>query len=195
MSSSMYDECIKKPLWTLEESWLLFSELDELTYEDFFRSDIDLGAGGITMINSEYSERTGKTFPSIPEGLVEFVNAYIAKGDLKPVKISDSSERYYTPSEIIPILETYTDRKAPERLSFLTEKAIKAQPISEAQLRKEYAQYVKKYPNDTPPPSWENDQKAMTKALGKKPSNRQIKQIRANLAPEAWKKRGRKKAS
>ena len=36
-----------------------------IAYEDVFRSDIDLGAGGITMIEGDYDERTGRPIQSV----------------------------------------------------------------------------------------------------------------------------------
>lgn len=70
----------------------------------------------------------------------------------------------------------------------------KAGPISSAALEKAYRAYVEGARHLTSFPSWQNDQKVMTEALGAKPTDLQIKEIRRRLAPNAWKQQGRRKS-
>lgn len=68
-------------------------------------------------------------------------------------------------------------------------------PIAPAALRKLYKSYIKENESKGAIPSWKKDQEVMTKALGKKPTDKQIKQIRAEEAPKHWTQRGRRKKS
>lgn len=72
--------------------------------------------------------------------------------------------------------------------------AQKASPISVPALERAYKQHVKENESAGTIPTWKEDQEAMTKALdGKKPTDKQIKQIRKELAPKHWKQQGRRK--
>ena len=71
--------------------------------------------------------------------------------------------------------------------------AQKAALISLAALKKAYKDYIRDNNTENAFPSWKDDQAAMMKILGKKPTDKLIKQIRSEMAPKAWTERGRRK--
>ena len=85
----------------------------------------------------------------------------------------------------------YVDAKSLDRL--LAEiKPQKGQrvPVSLAQLQRAYQRYVGECEEAGRKPSWKDDLYAMEVALGKKPTQKQIKNARAQFAPNSWKARG-----
>ncbi|HRK97416.1 MAG TPA: hypothetical protein PLE43_02945 [Alphaproteobacteria bacterium] len=69
----------------------------------------------------------------------------------------------------------------------------RAAPISEAALVAAYNNHVNEHEKNVTIPTWKQDQEAMEQALGKKPTDSRIKQIRRTHAPEHWKQQGRRK--
>ncbi len=123
--------------------------------------------------------------------LEKLLDGHIAAGKLKRLPNSD----YFDPVTIVKWLKENTSYNPPPPLLdilFPVGKR-KSQPLSEATLKKAYKEYIANKKSSVPFPTWKDDQKAMEQALGKKPTDNQIKKIRREMAPNVWKQQGRRK--
>jgi len=124
-----------------------------------------------------------------------FIRRKIAVQQIKPILSDDFKDGiYFHPKEIISFFQKNFLNPAPEQLLNALGMSVKqkAQPVSKKELRRFYKVHISTHAEKGIIPSWQDDKKAMMKALGKNPTDKQIKQIRAELAPNAWKKRGRR---
>lgn len=188
MSDDLYEVWARKPLWTIEESWALFNGKDPEERVDVYRrNEASLFPG----------ENMDETFlvNIAPPDLVDLVNRHVAAKNLIPFKVDGSEESHFKPKDMFLFFIKYTEEKPPQALFDALGIKEKAQPTSEAALKNAYKNYVSEKQAAGIIPSWKDDQKAMQEALGKKQTDKQIKQIRAKYAPITWRDRGRRKKS
>ncbi len=145
-------------------------------------------------------KKDDKTVLDRTYSLEGFVRGHMAAGNLTPAKDEGPEKLYFQPKVIVEFFRDYLPRShRPKALYIALEldrpKKKKAQPISEAALEREYKKYINDCTSKNIIPSWERDWGAMESALGKRPTKKQIKAVRAKLAPYSWKQQGRRRAA
>lgn len=133
--------------------------------------------------------------------LEAFIIDRIAAGEIKDIHVGGDSPSglYFKPSEIITLFQKHLLNKPPQDL--LTALGIDVSQkkatrlISQAALNSAYKKHVHDNEQKRIIPTWEEDWIAMESILGKRPTQAQIKDVRAKLAPSHWKQRGRRKTS
>ena len=211
-----------RSVWTLSEAANLFLGFDPQKGGTFYEFNAILGKheSGLILTDSEtvwdiktlkkkgnlewedmfYDQKHGEeTYTNNKNSLVNFMNEKILAKKITSLPSDDTDDLYFEPIKIVSLFQECFINEPPQALLIALglniKKMKKAQPISKSALRAEYKKYVLECESKNKRSSWEDDWDAMEKALGKKPTKEQIKTVRAELAPEAWKQRGRRRSS
>ncbi len=203
-ASKFYTPWVKKDLWTVHEGISLFTGQHPDNYTQSaslkkHKSFIDLSQNQRSIKFYEHQD-FGKfwiygnpdtyQYENLEEKIKDAVDAK------KLIGIYRDNVLRFKPQIIVEFLLKELEYIPPSILTDLLfpPQAKKAQPLSQRALIDAYLKWVEKNQADGTIPSWKQDQEAMTMALGKKPTDSKIKQIRGEYAPELWKKQGRRKS-